>query len=94
MSLVFLSGEEKNESQSTEDQPCERCENENKEEKKKGPVIPSFRREKGRMGNIAINSRSLRSGFGGPGYAAPVSKKLIEQRPEPKSFKVRNLMMA
>lgn len=90
----MLSGEEKKEPQKSDEEPCERCEDVNKEGKKKVPVISSFRREKGRMGNITIDSKSLRSGFGGPGYAAPVARKLIEQRPEPKSFKVRKSVTA
>ena len=93
-SFDLLSGEEKKEPQKSDEEPCERCEDVNKEGKKKVPVISSFRREKGRMGNITIDSKSLRSGFGGPGYAAPVARKLIEQRPEPKSFKVRKSVTA
>lgn len=43
------------------------------------------------MGNITIDSRSLRSGYRGPGYAAPVARKAVVREPEPKIVKVRRL---
>ncbi|KAK2550611.1 hypothetical protein P5673_028662 [Acropora cervicornis] len=50
--------------------PKEECEEEPGEGKKNVPSIPTFRR--GRMGDISIDSKSLRSGYDGPAYAAPV----------------------
>ena len=79
----------KDEEQKEDDPSCGQCADALKKEgKKKVSVIPSFRREGGRMGNISIDSRSLRSGYGGPGYAAPVARKTVVQKPEPKVFKV------
>ena len=62
-----------------------------KKDAKKKTFVSSFRREGGRLGNITIDSKSLRmrSGDGGPGYAAPVSRRAAVQNPEPKPFKVR-----
>ena len=66
---------------------CDQCTGALKQEGKRNvPFIPSFRR--GRLGNISIDSKSLRSGHGGPGYAAPVVRKVATENSEPKSFKV------
>ena len=40
------------------------------------------------MGNISIDSRSLRSAHGGPGYAAPVARRMVVEKPEPRAVKV------
>ncbi|XP_068760183.1 microtubule-associated protein futsch-like isoform X3 [Montipora capricornis] len=69
--------------------PCDQCTGALKQEGKRNvPFIPSFRR--GRLGNISIDSKSLRSGHGGPGYAAPVVRKVATENSEPKSFKPRH----
>ena len=73
------------------DSACNQCDDLAKEGKKKVPIVPSFRREKGRMVNVTIDSRSLRTAHGGPGYAAPVARKMVAEKPEPKTFKVRRL---
>ena len=66
---------------------CDQCTGALKQEGKRNvPFIPSFRR--GRLGNISIDSKSLRSGSGGPGYAAPVVRKVAIENSEPKTFKV------
>ncbi|XP_068714249.1 uncharacterized protein [Montipora foliosa] len=68
---------------------CDQCTGALKQEGKRNvPFIPSFRR--GRLGNISIDSKSLRSGHGGPGYAAPVVRKVVTENSEPKSFKPRH----
>ena len=41
------------------------------------------------MGNISIDSRSLRSAHGGPGYAAPVARRMEVEKPEARAVKVR-----
>lgn len=80
------------ESQQIGDTSCDQCADAvKKEEKKNVAFVPSFRREGGRMGNITIDSRSLRSGYRGPGYAAPVARKAVVREPEPKIVKVRGL---
>lgn len=86
----MLLGEEntEEESQQAGDLSCDQCVDVTKGGKKKVSIVPSFRREKGRMGNVTIDSKSLRSGYGGPGYAAPVARKTVVQKPEPKTFKV------
>ena len=52
-------------------------------------IVPSFRKPGGRMGNISIDSKSLRSAYGGPGYAAPVARRMVVEKPEPRAVKVR-----
>ena len=52
-------------------------------------IVPSFRKPGGRMGNISIDSRSLRSAHAGPGYAAPVARRMVVEKPDPKAVKVR-----
>ena len=59
-----------------------------KDGKKKVSIVPSFRKPGGRMGNISIDSRSLRSAHGGPGYAAPVARRMVVENPEPRAVKV------
>ena len=84
-------GEEnaKGEQQQSDDPTCGQCADALKKDgKKKFSIVPSFRREGGRLGNVSIDSRSLRSGHGGPGYAAPVARKMVVQNPEPKVLKV------
>ena len=44
------------------------------------------------MGNISIDSKSLRSGYEGPAYAAPVVRKVAVENAQPKSFKVSTLL--
>ncbi|XP_068713541.1 uncharacterized protein [Montipora foliosa] len=68
---------------------CDQCTGDLKQEGKRNvPFIPSFR--EGRLGNISIDSKSLRSGHGGAGYAAPVVRKVATENSEPKSFKPRH----
>ena len=43
------------------------------------------------MGKISIDSKSLRSGYDGPAYAAPVVRKVAVENAQPKSFKVGTL---
>ena len=87
--LNFPLGEEKTEEEPKQsEEPCDQCDESTKEAKKKILFVPSFRREKGRIGNVTIDSRSLRSGYGGPGYAAPVARRAVVEKTEPKPFKV------
>ena len=91
--FVFPLTEEKikDEPQHVKDTSCDQCSVALKKEGKKNvPVIPTFRR--GRMGNVSIDSKSLRSGYGGPAYAAPVVRKMVVENTEPKSFKVSALL--
>ena len=94
MILNFLLGEEKTEENPKQgvDPSCDQCNETTTEAKKKSVFVPSFRREKGRIGNITIDSRSLRSGYGGPGYAAPVARRTAVEKPEAKTFKVGRLV--
>ena len=96
MILNFPLGEERTEEEPEQgvDPSCDQCNESTKETKKKISFVPSFRREKGRMGNITIDSRSLRSGYGGPGYAALVARRAVVEKPEPKTFKVGRLVQA
>jgi len=96
MILNFPLGEEKTEEEPKQsvDPSCDQCNELTKETKRKISFVPSFRREKGRIGNVTIDSRSLRSGYGGPGYAAPVARRLVVEKPEPKTFKVGRLVQA
>ena len=72
-----------------EDRSCGQCtEFLKKEGKKKVSTVPTFRKPGGRMGNVSIDSRSLRSGYGGPGYAAPVARRVVVEKPEVKAIKV------
>ena len=94
MILNFPLGEEKTEENPKQgvDPSCDQCNETTTEAKKKIVFIPSFRREKGRIGNITIDSKSLRSGYGGPGYAAPVARRTVVEKPEAKTFKVGRLV--
>lgn len=96
MILNFPLGEEKTEEEPKQgvDPSCGQCNETTNETKKKISFVPSFRREKGRIGNITIDSRSLRSAYGGPGYAAPVARTTKVEKPEPKTFKVGRLVQA
>ena len=44
------------------------------------------------MGNISIDSKSLRPGYDGPAYAAPVVRKVAVENAQPKNFKVSTLL--
>ena len=91
--LVFLLTEEKikGEPQHIKEPTCDQCSVALKKEGKKNvPSIPTFRR--GRMGNISIDSKSLRSGYDGPAYAAPVVRKVAVENAQPKNFKVSTLL--
>ena len=91
--LVFLLTEEKikGEPQHIKEPTCDQCSVALKKEGKKNvPSIPTFRR--GRMGNISIDSNSLRSGYDGPAYAAPVVRKVAVENAQPKNFKVSTLL--
>lgn len=94
MILNFPLGEEKTEENPKQgvDPSCDQCNETTTEAKKKIVFVPSFRREKGRIGNITIDSKSLRSGYGGPGYAAPVARRTVVEKPEAKTFKVGRLV--
>ena len=79
----------KDEAQKKDDPAFGQCTDAHKKEgKKKVTIVSSFRREGGRLGNISIDSRALRSGYGGPGYAAPVARKIAVPKPEPNIIKV------
>ena len=91
--LVFPLTEEKikGEPQHIKEPTCDQCSVALKKEGKKNvPSIPTFRR--GRMGNISIDSKSLRSGYDGPAYAAPVVRKVAVENAQPKNFKVSTLL--
>ena len=94
MILNFPLGEEKTEENPKQgvDPSCDQCNETTTEAKKKIVFVPSFRREKGRIGNITIDSKSLRSGYGGPGYAAPVARRTVVEKPEAQTFKVGRLV--
>ncbi|XP_074609001.1 uncharacterized protein LOC141863385 isoform X2 [Acropora palmata] len=76
----------KGEPQHIKEPTCDQCSVALKKEGKKNvPSIPTFRR--GRMGDISIDSKSLRSGYDGPAYAAPVVRKVAVENAQPKNFK-------
>ena len=80
----------KGEPQHVKEPSCDQCSVALKKDGKKNvPSIPTFQR--GRMGNVSIDSKSLRSGYEGPAYAALVVRKVAVENAQPKSFKVSAL---